>query len=106
MVFKSRRLLYKEESIYLVPKRISRQIERADKLQRILWRLYSGFREHRKLIVKASYLTLQVVEVLEELLVLVKKDYKEEIKNPKMPKSTPPGYYKKDRSNEEKQRSL
>ena len=83
--------------MYLVPKRISRQIERADKLQRILWRFYSPYKSHRKLIVKASAHILETIELLEALLVEVKKDYQEEMKNPKLPKSCPNGYYDKEK---------
>ncbi len=59
---------------------------------RILWRLYSPYRSHRKLIVKASYKIIEVLEILEALQEEVKKDYKEEIKNPLEKKSVPPGY--------------
>ena len=65
--------------MYLTPKRISRQLERADKLQRILWRLYSPQRKHRRLIVKASAHIMETVDILEELLKVVDADYKEQI---------------------------
>jgi len=89
--------------MYLTPKRIERQIERADKLQRILWRLYSPYRKHRKLIVKASANIMEVIEQLEELVALVKKDYKEELKKPLEQKSIPPGGYEKEREESNKE---
>lgn len=80
--------------MYLTPNRIETQIQKADKVMRILWRLYSPHRSHRKHIVKASYKLMEVVEELESLLVEVKKDYKVEKKSPLNKKSIPPGYYK------------
>ena len=79
--------------MYLNPQRIETQIKKADKLMRVLWRLYSPYRSHRKLIVKASYKIMEVVEILEELRNEVKKDYKEELKNPLDKNSIPPGGY-------------
>jgi len=83
--------------MHLTPKRISKQLERADKLQRILWRLYSPYKSHRKLVVKASYKIIEVVEILEDLLKQVKADYKKELENPLEKKSYPPGYLDKDK---------
>ena len=77
--------------MFLTAKRIDTQIERADKLQRVLWRLYSPYRKHRKLIVKASYKIMEVVEILEELKDQIIKDYEEEMKTPLSRKSIPPG---------------
>ena len=86
--------------MHLTTKRIERQIERADKLMRILWRLYSPYRSHRKLIVKSSAYIMETVELLEKLLEEVKKDYTNELKNPLPKKSIPPGHYKPEDSNE------
>jgi archaellum component FlaC len=79
----------------LTLKRLEKQIERADKLQRILWRLYSPYKSHRKLIVKSSYKIIEIIENLEELLKKVKEDYKEEMEKPLDKKSIPPGYHDK-----------
>jgi len=79
--------------MHLTLKRIERQIERADKLMRILWRLYSPYRSHRKLIVKSSAHIMETVELLEKLLEEVKKDYANELKHPLPKKSIPPGQY-------------
>ena len=79
--------------MYLNPQRIDTQIKKADKLMRILWRLYSPYRSHRKLIVKASYKIMEIVELLEELRDEVKKDYKKELETPLDKKSIPPGGY-------------
>ena len=82
--------------MYLNPQRIDTQIKKADKLMRVLWRLYSPYRSHRKFIVKASYKIIEVVELLEELKAEVEKDYKKESDKPLEKSSIPPGYYKKD----------
>lgn len=78
--------------MFLTPRRIENQIKKADKLMRILWRLYSPYRSHRKKIVKASYLAIEIVEILEDLLEEVKQDYKKEIDKPLTKTSIPPGY--------------
>ena len=79
--------------MYLTPQRIESQIKKADKLMRIIWRLYSPKRTHRKKIVKASYYVMEAVDILEELLEEVKRDFKEEMENPPQgKKSIPPGY--------------
>jgi hypothetical protein len=65
--------------MYLTPKRISRQLERADKLQRILWRLYSPAKSHRKLIVKASAHIMEAVDIIEELLRIVDEENRNKI---------------------------
>jgi len=87
--------------MYLTPKRIQRQLDRAEKLQRILWRLYSPYKEHRKLIVKASYKIIEIVEILEELYSLVKSDYNKEFNNIDTNTRIPPVY--KESTNEEKE---
>lgn len=79
----------------LTPRRLEKQIERADKLQRILWRLYSPYKSHRKLIVQSSAKIIEIIEHLEELLEVVKKDYREEMEHPLEKKSIPPGYHDK-----------
>ena len=82
--------------MYLTPKRIETQLRKADKLSRILWRLYSPYKSHRKLIVKASYKIIEVVEILEELLKEVKKDFQKEMEQKdKKGLNVPPGYYDK-----------
>ena len=82
--------------MYLTPKRIETQLKKADKLSRILWRLYSPYKTHRKLIVKASYKIIEVVEILEELLKEVKKDFQKEMEQKdKKGLNVPPGYYDK-----------
>jgi division protein CdvB (Snf7/Vps24/ESCRT-III family) len=81
--------------MYCTPKRIKKQLERTDKLIRIIWRLYSPYKSHRKCIVKASYKLLEAIEQLEELYKLVLEDYKKELENPLSKKSIPPGYYQK-----------
>jgi len=82
--------------MYLTPKRIETQLRKADKLSRILWRLYSPYKTHRKLIVKASYKIIEVVEILEELLKEVKKDFQKEMEQKdKKGLNVPPGYYDK-----------
>lgn len=86
--------------MYLTPHRISRQIERADKLQRILWRLYSPYKKHRKLIVKASAHAIEMIELLEELLEQVTKDYKEELEHPLPSTSIVPGGYDKEKADD------
>ena len=85
--------------MYLTPKRIEAQIKKADKLMRIMWRLYSPYRSHRKYIVKASSHLVEAVEILEKLAELVKKDFKEELEHPLKKKSIPPGYYNKEDNN-------
>jgi len=60
---------------------------------RILWRLYSPYREHRKLIVKASYYLMEVVSLLEQLKEQVSKDYSKELSGKLVKPQTPPGYY-------------
>lgn len=82
--------------MYLTPNRIETQIQKADRVMRILWRLYSPHRKHRKRIVRASYKLMEVVEELEALLNDVKEDYKKENKNPLDKKSIPPGYHTED----------
>ena len=77
--------------MFLTSKRVETQIQRADKLMRVLWRLYSPYRKHRKLIVKASYKIMEVVEILEELKEQILKDYQEEMDTPLERKSIPPG---------------
>jgi len=84
--------------MYLTPHRLEIQIDKADKLQRIIWRLYSPYKKHRKLIVKASYICMELVETLEELLRIVKEDFKDELINKK---SIPPGYLEKKKENKE-----
>lgn len=79
--------------MYLTPHRLEVQLDKADRLQKIIWRLYSPHRNHRKLIVKASYLCMELVEILEQLLKEVKEDYKDLDKIDK--KSIPPGYLDK-----------
>ena len=86
--------------MYLTPKRIEKQLQRADKLMRILWRLYSPYRKHRKLIVEASYNILKAHDALEELAEIVKRDYKEEMEHPLKNKSIPPGYLNKKENGE------
>ena len=82
--------------MYLTPKRVETQLRKADKLSRILWRLYSPYKTHRKLIVKASYKIIEVVEILEELLEEVKKDFQKEMEQKdKKGLNVPPGYYDK-----------
>jgi len=82
--------------MYLTPKRVETQLRKADKLSRILWRLYSPYKTHRKLIVKASYKIIEVVEILEELLKEVKKDFQKEMEQKdKKGLNVPPGYYDK-----------
>jgi len=82
--------------MYLTPNRIETQLKKADKLSRILWRLYSPYRSHRKLIVKASYKLIEVVEILEDLLEKVKKDFQKEMEQKdKKGLNVPPGYYNK-----------
>jgi hypothetical protein len=88
--------------MYLTPKRIAAQLKKADKLMRVIWRLYSPYREHRKKIVKASFYLIQVVELLEALLDEVKKDYANELKKPLTKKSIPPGYHRKEENSDEK----
>ena len=83
--------------MFLTSKRVETQIQRADKLMRVLWRLYSPYRKHRKLIVKASYKIMEVVEILEELKDQIIKDYREELKNPLESKSIAPGGYDKEK---------
>ena len=83
--------------MFLTVKRIETQIQRADKLMRVLWRLYSPYRKHRKLIVKASYKIMEVVEILEELKEIVIKDYQDEMKKPLECKSIAPGGYDKEK---------
>ncbi len=80
--------------MYLTPQRIESQIKKSDKLMRIIWRLYSPKRSHRKKIVKASYFIMEAADILEDLLAEVKRDFREEIENPKPQnkKSIPPGY--------------
>ena len=82
--------------MYLTPKRVKKQVQRADKLMRILWRLYSPYREHRDCIVEAAYYIMKVVKILEALESKVVTDYKEELDKPLKQKSIPPGYYKKE----------
>jgi len=60
---------------------------------RILWRLYSPYREHRKLIVKASYYLMEVVSLLEQLKEQVDKDFSKELSGKLVKPQTPPGYY-------------
>lgn len=79
--------------MYLTPQRIKTQIKKADKLMKVLWRMYSPYRSHRKKIVKASYLIMEVVELLEQLDQEVSKDYKDELEHPLDQKSIPPGYH-------------
>jgi len=80
--------------MYLTPQRIESQLKKAEKIMRILWRLYSPYRSHRKKIVKASYLIMEVVEILEKLREDVKKDFAKELEKPLEKKSIPPGYHK------------
>ncbi len=84
--------------MHLTLQRVEAQVKKADKLMRVLWRMYSPYRGHRKRIVKSSYLLMQVVEELEELLKEVKKDFNNEIKNPLEKKSIPPGYHEGDKN--------
>jgi len=86
--------------MYLTPKRLETQLKRADKLMRIIWRLYSPYRSHRKHIVRASNHLVETVEILENLLKEVKEDFKKELKDPLKKKSIPPGYHKKEEENE------
>ena len=83
--------------MYLTPKRIETQLKRADKLMRIMWRLYSPHRSHRIYIVKIANHLVQAVELMEKMLEQVKKDFREEIEEPLEKKSIPPGYYNKEK---------
>ena len=85
--------------MYLTPKRIEAQLKRADKLMRIMWRLYSPHRAHRVYIVKIAAHLVDVVELMEKMLEQVKTDFKEEIEHPLEKKSIPPGYYNKENDN-------
>ena len=82
--------------MYLTPKRLQKQIERSEKLMRILWRLYSPYENHLEKIVEASYYSIKVTKLLRSLEAEVKKDYREEMKHPLKKKSIPPGYHKKE----------
>ena len=90
--------------MYLTPERVEQQINKADKLQKILWRLYSPYRSHRKLIVMASALVIQALELLEKLKIEVEKDFKNEIDHPLPTKSIPPGGYDHERVKDEKEK--
>jgi len=79
--------------MYLTPRRIETQLKKADHLMRILWRLYSPYREHRKLIVKASYYLMEVVSLLEQLKKQVDEDFSKELSGKLVKPQTPPGYY-------------
>lgn len=87
--------------MYLTPRRIEIQLKKADHLQKLLWRLYSPYKKHRKLIVKASYLLMEVVEVLEELKRVVVEDFKREETNP-LSSRIPPGYHENKNQEENK----
>jgi hypothetical protein len=78
--------------MYLTPSRLNKQIDKTDKLMRVLWRLYSPYRSHRKIIVKASYKIIEVLELLETLQEEIKKEYKAEKEHPLEKRSIPPGY--------------
>jgi hypothetical protein len=80
--------------MHLTPQRVNSQMKKADKLMRIIWRLYSPHRSHRKKIVKASYFIMEAADILEDLYEEVKKDFAKEMKNPLEKKSIPPGYQK------------
>ena len=88
--------------MYLTPRRIETQLNKADHLMRILWRLYSPYREHRKLIVKASYYLMEVVSLLEQLKKQVDEDISKEMSGKLVKPQTPPGYYDPNKA-EEKQ---
>lgn len=82
--------------MYLTPKRIKTQVAKLDKVLRVIWRLYSPYRQHRKLIVKAAYLLMEAEETLEQLSEVTKKDFKQEMNQPLTQKSIPPGGYTKE----------
>ena len=88
--------------MHLTPNRIKKQLERADKLQRIIWRLYSPYKTHRLHIVKASYKAIELIEELEKLLKSIEDTNREELNSGEIKKiSAPPGYLTK-KSNGEK----
>lgn len=88
--------------MFLTPKRIEKQLERADKVIRILWRLYSPYRKHRELVVEASFYALKVVKILEKLKKQVSEDFTRDMNKPLEKRSVPPGYNRNEEENSDK----
>jgi len=89
--------------MFLTPRRIEKQLERADKIIRILWRLYFPYRKHRELVVEASFYALKVVKVLEQLKKQVEEDFKRDMNKPLEKRSVPPGYNRNEENSEKKE---